>query len=480
MSQISNTKNITYPLFQSLFISNVDEFICKSCEDVLKDPIYFSCSHMLCSECYSQLEIKSCPTCSEDITNYSSPPSIIKNLYNKLVKKCHYEGNSCPFQDVLSNIHNHEENCPYRTYDCPDCRGEIYVRCKAQHEASCEKREIIVIRKQNEDLNAQINKALEERDSAFAQRDNKEKEMIDLVIKSNRIIEKQVRDINHLETQIKILTIQNEEKENTIKSLEESLDKSYLSMNLSDIKYTDISLSYVEIYQNCDFNDDENKSSEEINCEPVARYWDLIQEEKERKMRKNPKKSEKKTIEEIRIKQEREEKLRVKEEARFERAKIARQERIQREEILSRERIEIFKKIKQNYASEIVEQQRQYCPNESELKTLIRSCINKNENFRDTLWFERLTQSQKDFVENEFPFQQQKLRVYLGIDFNGSSATRNYLGIDLVDLDISELKKVCNKENIGYSTFLLKTDKDFREHIINNRQRKNIIYAGEV
>jgi hypothetical protein len=76
----NNNININSGIPSERFISNVDEFICAICTDVVKDPVYFQCAHMLCADCYSQLQDKLCPSCSGDITKYFPPPFIIKNL----------------------------------------------------------------------------------------------------------------------------------------------------------------------------------------------------------------------------------------------------------------------------------------------------------------------------------------------------------------------------------------------------------------
>jgi hypothetical protein len=230
----NNNININSGIPSERFISNVDEFICAICTDVVKDPVYFQCAHMLCADCYYQLQDKLCPSCSGDITKYFPPPFIIKNLYSKLVVKCNNFEKYCNYTDILSNIHVHEQTCDYNSFVCPDCEGSFIFLNKFAHENSCEKREIFVLRKQNEELNRRINEVCEERDLAVRQRD--EGADFRLIINSNRVIDKQVRDIKRLETEVEVLTLQNREKDERIESLETSLDSSYSHLNNENLR----------------------------------------------------------------------------------------------------------------------------------------------------------------------------------------------------------------------------------------------------
>jgi hypothetical protein len=223
---ISNISiNINSGIPSERFISNIDEFICTVCTDVVKNPVYFTCSHMLCLECYLQLQNKSCPSCSTNIAEYSSPPFIIKNLYNKLTLRCNNFKKGCEFTDSLSDIENHERDCQYNLFTCPDCEEQFIILNRTEHENTCEKREIFLVRKMNEDLNRAIIKSNEDRDLAIRQRD--EGADFRLIINSNRMNNKYLRDINRLEAQIEILNLQNREKQLRIMDLEKDLDASY-------------------------------------------------------------------------------------------------------------------------------------------------------------------------------------------------------------------------------------------------------------
>lgn len=235
---ISNVSiNINSGIPSERFISNIDEFICTVCTDVVKNPVYFQCAHMLCLECYLQLQNKSCPSCSTNITEYSSPPFIIKNLYNKLTLRCNNFKKGCEFTDSLSDIENHERDCQYNLFTCPDCEEQFIILNRTEHENTCEKREIFLMRKMNEDLNRAIIKSNEERDLAIRQRD--EGADFRLIINSNRMNNKYLRDINRLETQIEVLNLQNREKQLRIMDLEKDLDASYSYAFNQNIEFID-------------------------------------------------------------------------------------------------------------------------------------------------------------------------------------------------------------------------------------------------
>lgn len=267
MSNINNI-NINSGIPSERFISNVEEFICTICTDVVKNPVYFQCSHMLCMDCYSQLQNKICPSCSEDITEYSSPPFIIKNLYNKLGLKCINFRQGCEYTDILSNIENHEKNCEYNLFICPDCEGSFIFLNKFSHENSCEKREIFVLRKQNEELNMRINEVSEERDLAVRQRD--EGADFRLILDNKINLNRQMRDILKMRTQIIVLTLQNTEKDERIQSLETELDISYTYAGCYVAKKRKHKGHHINIVPN---NGTDSSSDEIDNNKDVKKIW---------------------------------------------------------------------------------------------------------------------------------------------------------------------------------------------------------------
>ncbi len=77
-----------------------DDLVCKSCDQVLDEPVELACKHLLCCSCCVQLlrsHLKSipCPHCQHnhklETSSFQPPPPIVDKLLQQLVVKCDRE-----------------------------------------------------------------------------------------------------------------------------------------------------------------------------------------------------------------------------------------------------------------------------------------------------------------------------------------------------------------------------------------------------
>ena len=109
------------PLTISRFIPEtavcMEELVCKSCNNIIDEPVELPCKHTLCCACCFQLlrsnsSIISCPRCNQGHSivaqSFQSPPPLMDKLLKKLVVRCERE--KCMKFIHLSDLKSHLES----------------------------------------------------------------------------------------------------------------------------------------------------------------------------------------------------------------------------------------------------------------------------------------------------------------------------------------------------------------------------------
>ena len=118
-----------------------DNLICMNCKD-LAIRFVMVCQnndYRLCKECYDE-SVKSnkqtCPNCNS--IDPFNPNKVTKEDHKQLLVICKYKDKGCPNTPSFMNYFKHEEECPFRPFDCKDCGiKDILFKEKENHLKIC-------------------------------------------------------------------------------------------------------------------------------------------------------------------------------------------------------------------------------------------------------------------------------------------------------------------------------------------------------
>ena len=107
--------------FQTSIAGN---FICASCQKVLKDPVQCHNEHYFCKACITQhlKNSQTCPVCMEKVTEEKlhKPPRIVTNILNALIINCDHSERGCTQLIELVRLEDHTRSCNYKPVTCPN------------------------------------------------------------------------------------------------------------------------------------------------------------------------------------------------------------------------------------------------------------------------------------------------------------------------------------------------------------------------
>ena len=101
----------------------ISDLICKSCDNVLDEPVELACKHQLCCSCFkllrSHLDSIPCPHCQHhhqlETATFQPPTPLIDKLLQKVVVKC--DKINCTKAVQLTDLKAHlNSNCTLKSY----------------------------------------------------------------------------------------------------------------------------------------------------------------------------------------------------------------------------------------------------------------------------------------------------------------------------------------------------------------------------